>query len=569
MSAENRNDGLITVYVDDQEVRCKPGTNLVDLVASIGQEIPHYCYHPKLSVSGNCRMCLIELGMPSRDRATGEMLTNEDGTAKVMFFPNPAIACGTKASDGMRIKTDSEMVKKCREGVMEFLLINHPLDCPICDQAGECRLQEFATDYGKGYSRFIEQKVVKPKRTVLGPRVMLDDERCVLCSRCIRFCQEVADDDVLGFVDRGSYSTLTCYPGKQLENNYSLNTVDICPVGALTSRDFRFKMRVWFLKETPSICTESSVGVNTLVASREGKIYRITPRRNDEVNDTWMSDSGRAIYRVVEDENRLIEYASDGISCSADAAIQQTLKHLESENVAFVGSGAASVEELYLFNRLSRATQSKANLLVSHIQEGDGLLISNDANPNTRGALCVGFVETLPEAQLSKLSSMIDSGDVDTVVVYNEDLTTSGLGPEQLDKIKVVYFGTHTNETSSRASVVIPALTVFEKAGGFINQQFRLQKFLEAVPGPRGVEDDLATFSELLNHLEPDTGSLQSLGAVWSEISEEIDLFKGQSFAALAPEGALLDGEAFKHLAFCEGQTLHYKPATETVEAEA
>ena len=153
---------------------------------------------------------------------------------------------------------------------MEFLLINHPLDCPICDQAGECKLQEQSTGYGRGYSRFIEQKNVKPKRTLLGPRVMLDDERCILCSRCIRFCKEIAKDDVLGFTDRGSYSTLTCYPGRRLENNYSLNTVDICPVGALTSTDFRFKMRVWFLKQTNSIDTESSAGANTVVWSREG-----------------------------------------------------------------------------------------------------------------------------------------------------------------------------------------------------------------------------------------------------------------------------------------------------------
>ena len=154
-------------------------------------------------------------------------------------------------------------MKDCREGVMEFLLINHPLDCPICDQAGECKLQEQSTGYGRGYSRFIEQKNVKPKRTQLGPRVTLDDERCILCSRCIRFCKEIAKDDVLGFIDRGSYSTLTCYPGKQLENNYSLNTVDICPVGALTSTDFRFKMRVWFLKQTNSIDTESSASART------------------------------------------------------------------------------------------------------------------------------------------------------------------------------------------------------------------------------------------------------------------------------------------------------------------
>ena len=569
MSDLPKGDGLISVFVDDQEVRCAPGANLIDVVAGVGKEIPHYCYHPKLSVSGNCRMCLIELGMPGRDRSTGAPMLNEDGTPKIMFFPNPAIACGTKASDGMHIRTESEMIEKCREGVMEFLLINHPLDCPICDQAGECRLQEFATDYGKGYSRFIEQKVVKPKRTVLGPRVMLDDERCILCSRCIRFCQEVADDDVLGFIDRGSYSTLTCYPGKQLENNYSLNTVDICPVGALTSRDFRFKMRVWFLKETPSICTESSVGVNTVVASREGKIYRITPRRNDAVNDTWMADSGRMLYKEVEAENRLKDFASKGAFSPADATQLQIQKYLECEKIAYVGSGKASVEELYLFNRLSRATRSVGNYLVAHQQEGDELLISNDANPNTRGALAVGFIETLPEAELSALASRIDAGEVDTLVVYNEDLTEAGISPEQLEKVDVVYFGTHANATSEAAAAVVPTLTVFEKSGCFINQQFRLQKFLQAIPGPNGLVDDLVSFSQLLNHVEPDTGPLESVHAVWEVLPQEVSLFADCSFRKLASEGHLLDGSAFQHLPFCEGKTLHYEPAAETVEAKA
>lgn len=569
MSEPQKDDGLISVFIDDTEVRCKPGSNLVDLVASQGKEIPHYCYHPKLSVSGNCRMCLVELGMPGRDRATGEPLLNEDGSPQIMYFPNPAIACGTKASPGMHVRTKSEMVKKCREGVMEFLLINHPLDCPICDQAGECRLQEFATDYGKGYSRFIEQKVVKPKRTVLGPRVMLDDERCILCSRCIRFSKEIAKDDVLGFVDRGSYSTLTCYPGKQLENNYSLNTVDICPVGALTSRDFRFKMRVWFLKETPSICTESSVGVNTLVASREGKIYRITPRRNDAVNDTWMSDSGRVLYKDVESENRLTSYSSKGAFSPADAAHLQMHKYLDSEKIAFVGSGRCSVEELFLFNRLSRATRSVGNYLVAHEQEGDDLLISRDANPNTRGALATGFIESLPKTELTDLASKMDAGDVDTVVVYDEDLTTAGISEDQLKKVDVVYLGTLANRTSELASVVVPTLTVFEKAGTFINQQFRLQKFLKAVPGPVDVVDDLVTLSQLLNHFEPDTGSLETVDAVWNQLASEPGILEGQSFSRLSPEGVLLDGSSLQHLPFCEGKTLHYDPASEKVEAQA
>ena len=297
---------LITVTIDGKEIAVPKGTNMIEAARRVGVDVPHYCYHSKLSVVGNCRMCLVEMGLPAVDPATkAPVIDPATGKQRVNWMPRPTIACATNASPGLHIRTTSPIVKECREGVMEFLLINHPLDCPICDQAGECKLQEQSTGYGRGYSRYIEQKNVKPKRTVLGPRVMLDDERCILCSRCIRFSKEIAKDDVLGFVDRGSYSTLTCYPGKRLENNYSLNTVDICPVGALTSTDFRFKMRVWFLKQTPSIDTESSAGVNTTVWSREGVVYRVTPRENDSVNDTWMADSGRILYKQIREGGRL------------------------------------------------------------------------------------------------------------------------------------------------------------------------------------------------------------------------------------------------------------------------
>ena len=329
---------MVTINLDGKEVDVPEGINLVEAASIHGTEVPHYCYHPQLSVAGNCRMCLVEMGTPMRDRGTGEAILNESGIQKIGWVPKPVIGCATNVSPGMHVKTKSPMVTGSREGIMEFLLVNHPLDCPICDQAGECRLQEFATDYGRGYSRYVERKNVKPKRTRLGPRVTLDDERCILCSRCIRFCQEVVDDDVLGFVDRGSFSTLTCFPGKELSNNYSLNTVDLCPVGALTSSDLRFKMRVWFLKESASICPESSAGANTLVSSREGEIYRITPRRNDSVNDSWMADSGRELYKQVKSEDR-IEKArvGDDTSNLADTIIS-AFGLLDGKKVGIVGS---------------------------------------------------------------------------------------------------------------------------------------------------------------------------------------------------------------------------------------
>ncbi|MEL0098569.1 MAG: 2Fe-2S iron-sulfur cluster-binding protein, partial [Opitutae bacterium] len=352
-------DDLITITLNGVEVEVPNGINAVEAAALHGHEVPHYCYHPKLSVAGNCRMCLVEMGTPMRDRATGEAILEEDGSSKIGWVPKPVIGCATNVSSGMHLRTESDLVNECREGIMEFLLVNHPLDCPICDQAGECRLQEFATDYGRGYSRYVERKNVKPKRTRLGPRVTLDDERCILCSRCIRFSQEVAKDDVLGFVDRGSFSTLTCFPGKELSNNYSLNTVDICPVGALTSTDFRFKMRVWFLKETNSICTESSAGCNTIVSSREGIIQRITPRRNDLVNDTWMTDSGRELYKSVRSDTRILRPSVRGKDLPLLEAISEAVDTLRGKKIGVIASCHSTLEEQILTKRLIDLTQAQ------------------------------------------------------------------------------------------------------------------------------------------------------------------------------------------------------------------
>lgn len=555
-------DPLITINIDGQDVRVRPGTNVIEAAALVGKEIPHYCYHPKLSVVGNCRMCLVEMGTPAMDPATRQpILDPATGKLKINWMPRPAIACATNATPNLHIKTDSAMVKDCRHGVMEFLLINHPLDCPICDQAGECRLQEFATDYGRGYSRFVEKKNVKPKRTRLGPRVMLDDERCILCSRCIRFCQEVARDDVLGFVSRGSYSTLTCFPGRQLANNYSLNTVDICPVGALTSTDFRFKMRVWFLKETPGICTESSVGVNTTVWSREGKIYRITPRRNDQVNDTWMSDSGRALHAMVEADTRLTEATIEGKPATIDQAINEITRLIRLGKVAVVGSGRMSLEEQFLLQQVVAALAEKPPVsLVSRVQDGDGLLISSDRNPNVRGALVTGLIDRLPSARLGELGAAIDRGEVEIVCSVDEDLSTAGLTEAQLAKIQLIQLSPWTAPASVQPRVQVPILTVFERTGTFVNQQFRVQKFYQAIPGPVGVPNTLTVLQKIHSLL-----TSQSLPAtpqaLWPWMARSIPILQGMTFEGIPAGGQLLNGSAWAGLPFAEGPGLHYQPA--------
>ena len=557
---------LVTVNIDGVDIAVPKGTNVIEAAKQLQKDVPHYCYHPKLTVAGNCRMCMVEMGMPAVDPATKQpVMDAATGKQKINWIPRPQIGCGTTVAPGMHIKTSSPMVKDAREGVMEFLLINHPLDCPICDQAGECKLQEQATGYGRGYSRFIEEKNVKPKRTQLGPRVTLDDERCILCSRCVRFSKEIAKDDVLGFVDRGSYSTLTCHPGKKLENNYSLNTVDICPVGALTSTDFRFKMRVWFLKQTNTIDIESSVGVNATVWSREGVIYRLTPRRNDEVNDTWMSDSGRMLYKQVAAPDRLSAIAVNGVASTLDVAINAAAELLKAGSVAVVGSGRASVEEQFALKKLADQLGAKASL-VARTAQGDKLLISADRNPNVRGALVTGLITQLPGAQLAQLSADIDAGKIKTVLSHGEDLVAAGLTPAQLAKVSIIYLGTHADATSAAAKVVLPTLHTFEKAGTFVNQQFRIQKFAAAVPGPAGSTNDLAVLSKLLAAVGG-AALASDVHGLWPVIAASVPALAGLSYKGIAETGVVLDSAAFAGLPFVEGETLKYKPAAPAVAA--
>ena len=557
---------MVTINLDGNEVEVPAGINLVEAAGIHGTEVPHYCYHPQLSVAGNCRMCLVEMGTPMRDRGTGESILDENGVQKIGWIPKPIIGCGTNVSPGMHIKTKSPMVNDSREGIMEFLLVNHPLDCPICDQAGECRLQEFATDYGRGYSRYVERKNVKPKRTKLGPRVTLDDERCILCSRCIRFCQEVVDDDVLGFVDRGSFSTLTCFPGKELSNNYSLNTVDLCPVGALTSTDFRFKMRVWFLKESPSICTESSAGSNILVSSREGEIHRITPRRNDSVNDSWMTDSGRESYKQVKSDSRLLSASVSAESANLTEAISSAIDLLKNKNVGIVGSCRSSVEEQYLLNKLSKKIKAK-KFLRGHFGDDDGILLSADRSPNLRGNLVTGFTRKYPSDKLSELSRVLNKKQIDVLIVMGEDLSESGIDLEGLN-IPVIYLGTHQNKTSELSKVVIPMLTSFEKSGSFINRNFRLQSFKQSVPGPAGLLPDLHIIASLINGLSEDTEQSSDLASIWKQLSKSpTNPLHGIIFSKIPEDGIQLNGTKWDSLSFVEKKALHFSPVKQTQKA--
>ena len=534
---------LLNVQIDGAWRQFPKGTRVIEACEQAGSYVPRYCYHKKLSSPGNCRMCLIEMGFPRLGPDRKPEL-GADGKPIINWIPRPQISCAQDVSEGMAVRTSSPLVKECQRGVMEFLLINHPLDCPICDQAGECRLQEFSVDFGNSKSRFLENKVKKPKNVVLGPRVTLDDERCILCSRCVRFCQEIAHDDVLGFVDRGSYTVLTAHPGKRLENNYSLNTVDICPVGALTSTDFRFKMRVWFLKETKSICTSCATGCNTIIGTREDVIYRQTPRENDHVNSCWMCDYGRLNFKYLEAEDRLLEpqIRSEGKLVTADwpAAIAQAallLKQFTGNEIAIVASGRMTNEELWLTSQLAKSLGVQWIDIVPRRERGDDILLSKDRNPNTNGARLILGPPSEPGAKLMAIAEAVKSGQIKALVMLKENAMHLGIPVDQLARLPAfIVMNILAHEATQKATVVLPACGFAEKRGSMINGKGRLQRLNRAVRPPGNARDDWEILRDLLQAVGGGD-SVSSIDDVFRRIIETVPQFAGLTLSKIGDLG--------------------------------
>ncbi|HEY1790444.1 MAG TPA: molybdopterin-dependent oxidoreductase [Verrucomicrobiae bacterium] len=519
-------------------------TTMIQACALNNVDVPHYCYHPKLPVVGNCRMCLVEFGTPALGPDRKPVL-NADGTPKIAKSPRPAIACATPISPGMEIYTNTPGVKQMREGVLEFLLINHPLDCPICDQAGECKLQEYSVDYGQSASRFVEPKVHKPKAVDLGPRIVLDDERCILCTRCIRFSKDIVGDDALGIVNRGSYNTLTAYPGKAFDNNYTLNTVDICPVGALTSKDFRFKMRVWFLKETKSVCTSCATGCNIIIGSREEKVYRYEPRQNDAVNSCWMCDSGRLNYKWIGREDRLAEVKRPVEKGKNEKAawniaineIGRKLKSAPSGSVAIIASARQTNEELWLLSKLKSRLGAISDS-VPRTGEGDKLLVNADRNPNTNGARLTGICFTEMGSNLPKIAGDISSGKIKTLIVFGEDVTRHGIGADLLGKLDtLIVSDILPNATTQLAHYLLPGCAHAEKRGTFTNAKGRVQKFMKAVEPPGDARPEWEFLHDLVFNVTGQNGFL-TIEGLFNEMAKDVPAFKDLTWAGLGDSGA-------------------------------
>jgi NADH-quinone oxidoreductase subunit G len=519
-------------------------TTMIQACNAVKVDVPHYCYHPKLPVAGNCRMCLVEFGTPAMgpDR---KPLLNPDGTPKIAKSPRPAIACATPISPGMEIYTNTPGVTDMRKSVLEFLLINHPLDCPICDQAGECKLQEYSVDYGQSASRFVEHKVHKPKRVDLGPRIVLDDERCILCTRCIRFTKDVVGDDALGIVNRGSYNTLSNYPGKPFDNNYTLNTVDICPVGALTSKDFRFKMRVWFLKETKSICTSCGTGCNIVMGSREGIIHRYEPRENNAVNSSWMCDYGRLNYRWINRADRLSEVRfkeKEGTQVvgSWATAVREIAARLNSAargSVAIIGSARQTNEELYLLKKIADRVGAITDSIPRH-GEGDKLLLNPDRNPNSVGSRLIGIGAKELGKNIPAIVEGIRKGAIKTLMAFGEDVTKHGIGEELLAKLELLIVSDILpSATVEAANIVLPGAAHAEKRGTFTNVKGRVQRFMKAVEPPGNARPEWEFLHEIVFNVTGQNGFV-SIEGLFNQMAKDVPAFSELTWAGLGDMGA-------------------------------
>ena len=540
--------GLVNVQIDGHWIQVPRGTRMIEACRMAEALVPHYCYHPKLSSPGNCRMCLVQMGMPPRLAPGAEPTFNDEGFQEIGWMPRPVIACANTVGENMGIRTQGDLVEKTREGVMEFLLINHPLDCPICDQAGECSLQEFSVEHGRGQSRFIDDKVKKPKNVDIGPRVNLDDERCIMCSRCVRFMEEVADDPVLGFTERGTHTTLSCHPDRKLDSNYGMNTIDLCPVGALTSKDFRFQMRVWFLKETKSIDTNCATGCNTTIWTRGNEIYRVTPRLNNDVNSEWMPDSHRLAFHEVQGDDRLTDpmIKADGTHEVTDwqTAIEATsdaLKQFEGSEIAFVASARQTNEELFLTKTLADILGTSSIATVARIGEADGKLISADRNPNSNGAKLI-LEKDDPSAELAAIKAGLSNGSIKALIALGEDLLgDAGFSHDELAAAElIVSTNIKANATAQASDIVLSSSSFAEKRGTMINVTGRLQRLNQAVQAPGNARDDWEILRDIILNYTGEANDMYMLEDIVKVLAQAVPAFEGVTLSKIGDQGIQL-----------------------------
>lgn len=458
----------ISLTIDGKAVTVPKGTNVLEAAKTVGIDISHFCYHPGLSAPAVCRQCLVD----------------------VKGAPKLVPSCYTPVADKMEVSTNNEKTLAARQQMLEFTLVNHPVDCPICDKAGECTLQKLYHEWDHQPSRITHEKVHKPKRVDLGPTIILDAERCILCTRCIRVCDEVAHSHQLEMAWRGDHQQLTTAPGKQLDHPYSLNTVDVCPVGALTSKDFRFSMRAWELNATQSICTGCATGCNIEIHHARGEIHRLVPRENQAVNKFWMCDEGRMTYKEIRDR-RTAGATLRGAPTSLDKALNFAAERLlalkQAQSMAQVGvvlNAQASNEDNWLLLQTAQAlgisriyTAGKAPVP----GRADNILRHADVNPNSAGLQAM----LANPMTMKQLSTDLGTGGLKGVWILGGNVALSDGAKTALSKLDLVIYQTaHSDELAELAQLVLPSAAWAEFDGTITNAQGMVQRLRCAIEPP-------------------------------------------------------------------------------------
>ncbi len=508
---------MVKLFVNGVEVEVEAGKNLIDAVGAVGIEIPHLCYHPALGADGNCRMCLVGI---------------EDGR------PPLVPACKTPAQEGMKVLLDAEHIKKIQRDVMELELINHPIDCPVCDQAGECSLQDYYMDYDQRESRMTVAQVNKNKKMDFGCGVVHDQERCVLCGRCVRFCREITKTGELGIINRTDESRVNIFPGRPLENRYAVNVVDLCPVGAMTSSDFRFQQRVWFLKKSPGICHGCSKGCNITIDHNRQKyeddiIYRLRPRLNQQVNGYFMCDEGRLSYKQ-QNENRVTQVLIDKSEASINDAIQSCLAKIEnSSSPLILVSPNCSLEQLVAIKALADQIDAPiSGYSDGYIKAGDGddYLIQDDKSANRAGL-------NLLEIDTTKAKFEERLATADLLINFDNDLSLSYSDTElkeMLSDTVIIALSSQKNYLTDLANILIPLAAYSEYAGSLINCDNILQTFDKALSKNAPLDDAAIVAAKL-------GGPMKNATDIFCELQKLIPALSNTELQNIPAEGLNLN----------------------------
>jgi len=509
---------LVNLTIEGRPVSVPAGTSILEAAKTVGVLIPHYCYHPGLPVAGVCRMCLVD----------------------VEKAPKLAPACATAVAEGQVVNVHAEKARDARKGVLEMLLINHPLDCPICDQSGECELQDYTYQEGRADSRYREPKRFNPVED-FGGDVMYVPNRCILCTRCVRFMEDVAHDAVLNVSERGDRATIGKFEGKDLTHAWAGNVVDLCPVGALLSKDFLNKARSWELDRTASVCSGCSQGCNMMVETRDNAVVRLRPRPNAEVNEFFLCDHGRLNYRWMNRGDRLDAVSVLGSSgpraADWDIALASAAKVLKGKRVFVLASPNLSNEALFFLARIVKAAGGRGAFRIEQGEEAplegvEDLALRADRAANGRGAELLGF-----ERSDTPLAG-VEAGDV--VIIADHEVT-----PDDAANLArasaVIVVSTFMPAALTRAEVVLPIANHVEEEGTFTNLRGRVQRFMQARAAPGMARPSWYVLADLCNALG-DRHDVLTAGQAFAALAASETAFAGLAYETMGWRGAPVAG---------------------------